>query len=449
MTRSRRWIAGTAAAAVLLLAGLAVGLWRWLPSDEEIAAEVGARFEQAFGIPLRVGAVHWSLRPAPVLVLADLSTGQERPITARRIVVSPQLAALWQRRIAIDTLEIEGAVLPRASVRAFRGRWRGDEAGGALRGSWTLAEVPVERVRLRDVAWIDRREIALAYDADVEFDAGWRPREAELRRADVSPTARLRIEREGGEDRWRTRIDIGGGTWNGSAALQTLDKGRLRLTAQLEPKGVDVTGMVRAFGRHSAVEGKLDGQTEVRSEGDNVIELIRQLHTRTRFTIKPATLKGFDLSAAVSTAGLEHGGQTVLDELNGTLDTQATDQGVVLRYTGLQARSGVLTASGNATVLNRRLDGEAAIDLVDGVVGVPLKLGGTLDDPRLSLTGGALAGAAVGTAVLPGVGTAIGARVGQQVEKLFGDGDGDGDGNGNGDEKKTRRPESAPAQKSR
>ena len=84
----------------------------------------------------------------------------------------------------------------------------------------------------------------------------------------------------------------------------------------------------------------------------------------------------------------------------------------------------MLTASGSATVFNRTLDGDVAIDLVDGVVGVPLKLAGTLDEPQLSLTGGALTGAAVGTAVLPGVGTAIGARIGQQVEKLFGGEDG-------------------------
>jgi phage tail tape-measure protein len=54
------------------------------------------------------------------------------------------------------------------------------------------------------------------------------------------------------------------------------------------------------------------------------------------------------------------------------------------------------------------------------VVGVPLKIGGTVSDPELSMTGAALTGAAIGSAVLPGVGTAIGARVGQQVEKLFG-----------------------------
>ena len=133
---------------------------------------------------------------------------------------------------------------------------------------------------------------------------------------------------------------------------------------------------------------------------------------------------------AVSTAGADRSGQTVFDELTGTLDTQGTEDGIELRYTGLQARSGVLRASGSATVFNRRLNGEAAIDLVDGVVGVPFKLAGTLDEPQFSLTGGALAGAAVGTAVLPGVGTAIGARVGQQVEKLF----------GGEDEKKDKKP---------
>ena len=71
--------------------------------------------------------------------------------------------------------------------------------------------------------------------------------------------------------------------------------------------------------------------------------------------------------------------------------------------------------------LRRKLDGELAIDLVGGVVGIPLKISGTVEEPVLSMTAGAVTGAAVGTAVLPGVGTAIGARVGQQVERLLGE----------------------------
>jgi hypothetical protein len=425
MTRPLRWIASLAAVAMLLLGGGALLLILLLPSDAELAAEVGARFQRASGIGLKVGSLHWSLRPSPVVVLSELATEQQAPITVRRLVIRPQLAALWRRQLAVESLEIEGGVLPRASVRAFRGRWNsaGVGAPGLLAGAWTLAEVPLERLLLRDVVWIDRRGIALAYDADVLFDPAWRPREAELRRPGVTPPARLRLEREGSEDRWRTLIDVGGGTWNGSTQLQALDDGRLRLGAELEPRGVDVVTLLRSFGRHAAVDGKLAGRTTVDAEGADAGELVRRLHTRTRFTVAPATLEGFDLARAVRSAGTSRGGRTALDSLAGTLDTQAGEDGIVLRYSAVKARSGVLTASGNATVLNRRLDGELAVDLVDGVVGVPLKVGGTLDAPELSLTGGALTGAAVGSAVLPGVGTAIGARIGQQMERLFGSGD--------------------------
>jgi uncharacterized protein involved in outer membrane biogenesis len=429
MTRSRRWIAGLAAAAVVLFVGLAVLVYGLLPSDDQLAADVSARFEKASGIGLRIGAAHWALRPSPVMVLEDLATAQPRPITVRRVVLRPHLAALWNRKIAIDTVEIDGAVLPRASVRAFRGRGKADDATAVLAGAWTLAEIPIERVRLRDVVWIDRRDIALAYDADIRFDPHWRPREALLSRPGVTPPAILRIEREGGQERWRALIDAGGGTWNGTAELQEVGQGRLRLTAQLEPRNVDVSALARAFGRRSVVEGKLQGQTAVDAEGENVRELVRSLHTRTRFSVAPATLNGFDLARTVGSGRGSRDGQTKLDTLTGTLDTQSTDEGVVLRYIGLKAHSGALTASGSATVINRRLDGEAAVDIVDGVVGVPLKLGGTLDEPQLSLTGAALAGAAVGTAVLPGVGTAIGARIGQEMDKLL----------GNEDAKKKRR----------
>lgn len=426
MTRPLRWIAGLVAAAVLLLGGAVLLLAVLLPNDGELAAEVGARFQKASGIGLKVGSAHWSFRPSPVVVLGELATDQAAPISVRRVVIQPRLTALWRRSIAVESLEIEGAVLPRASVRAFRGRWNADAAGatGVVLGvALALSERPLERLRLRDVVWIDRREIALAYDADVRFDDGWRPREAELQRSGLTPPARLRLEREGDEDRWRTSIDVGGGTWNGRTELHALDAaGRLRLTAELEPREVDVTALARSFGRRAPVVGKLNGQTTVDAEGADLGELLRRLHTRTRFSIAPATLSGFDLARAVSSAGVSRGGRTVLDSLSGTLDTQASEEGVVLRYSAVKARSGVLSASGSATVLNRRLDGEAAVDLVDGMVGVPLKLGGTLDAPELSLTGGALTGAAVGSAVLPGVGTALGARIGQQVERLFGDG---------------------------
>jgi len=402
--------------ALLLLA--AAGLAWWLPSDAQLAAKVAAEFEQRTGVGLRVGAAHWTLRPGLSLVLRDLATEQKEPMIVHRLVLHASLRELLARRIRVDDVELEGAVFPRASAREFRGR--GDATPAPL-GAFSAHPVPVGQVRFEDVTWIDRRGIALAYDGTVEFDAGWMPRHAEVSRRGVTPPARLRLTREADEVmKWQTDIEVGGGTWSGTSTVEALPGDKLRLHADLAPRNVDVVALTAAFGRQAAVVGRINGKTEVMAEGANPAEWMRVLHTRTRFTVRPALLRRFDLARAVRTAGISRGGQTALDEITGTLDTQGTEEGTVLRYTNLKATSGVLTASGSATLLNRKINGELAVDIVDGVVGVPLKVAGTLDAPELSLTGGALAGAAVGSAVLPGVGTAIGARIGQRMEKLFG-----------------------------
>ncbi|MDP9893700.1 hypothetical protein J2W32_002234 [Variovorax boronicumulans] len=425
----RRWLLGIAA---VLLLGIGALVWfvsSRLPSDEEVAVRISEGFEKRFGVGLKVGGAHWALLPTPVLVLSDIATDQPRPITLRRVTAQLKLTELLHRVIAVDELEIESLVLPRESVRAFRGKGPKPHEGGnviALPAPWTLAPIPLEQLRWRDVVWIDRRDIALAYDGEVAFDPQWRPRQARIERAGATPPARLRLDREAGQDRWRTRIDVGGGTWNGVALFEMPAGGKLRVSAELDPRQVDIEGLVQAFGRRTSVAGKVNGHSTLVAEADEANELgalIRSMHTRTTFSVRPATLTKVDIAKAVTTAGISRGGTTPLDELTGTLDTQGTENGIVMRYTNLKARSGVLTASGNLQLFNRKMEGDLAVDLVDGVVGVPLKIGGSVSDPEVSLTGGALAGAAVGSAVLPGVGTAIGARVGQQVEKLFGGGE--------------------------
>lgn len=429
--RPARWLAwgglGVLGAVVLAV----VALMAWLPDDDEVAQRTAQEFERRFGVALTIGNARWALRPVPVIEFRDVATQQDQPIALRRLAVYPQWRSLLQRRIEMSRLEVEGLVLPRASVRAFRGREkRADDPPAS--STWTLADIPVHTVRFSDVSWIDRRGIGLAYDGEIEFGSRWRPREVQVERPGVSPPARAHITRDGeviddsagqgdvGTERWRVAVEVGGGSWDGDATLATEPDGRMRLTAQLAPKDIDLEALTGAFGRHSAVAGRMSGETMLEANGEHVGELVRSLHTRTRFKVHPATLRRFDLARTVTTAGTQREGQTVLDELTGTLDTQNTGDGIALHYIDLRARSGVLTASGDVRVLNRRLQGDVAVDLVDGVVGFPLKLGGTLDKPELSLTGGALAGAAAGSAVLPGVGTAIGARIGQKLERLFG-----------------------------
>lgn len=418
----QHWLIGIASA--LVLGGVAVVLIvrARLPSDAEVAQKISAAFEQHYGVPLKIREAHWSLLPVPSLVLTDIATGQPRPITVGQASVQLQLMPLLHRVVAVDDLAIENVVLPRESVQAFRDKAppTSAEGGIALPAPWTLAAVPLQRLHWRDVAWIDRRDIALAYSGEIDFDAAWRPRRVEAERVGATPPARLRMDREGPNDRWQTRIDVAGGTWNGVSRFEETTDGKLRLSAELSPRNIDIETLVKSFGRNTAVAGKVNGESTLVAEADKVGGLVRSLHTRTQFSIRPATLTKVDLAKAVSTAGISRGGTTRLDEISGTLDTQGTADGIVLRYTNLKARSGVLTATGNLRLYNRKLDGDVAVDLVDGVVGVPLKIGGSMSDPEVSLTGGALTGAAVGSAVLPGVGTAIGARLGQKLGDMFG-----------------------------
>jgi hypothetical protein len=410
MKRGHKWLA--ALGVVVLLAGAAwVAALRYLPSDEELAQRASAELEAALGVKVRVGALHWRLFPSPAVVMEDAATDQPQPILIKKLTAYPDLFALLQRRIKIDRADLDGATVPQLSLRGLGKGGEAKESGGE--------ELPLARFVFRDVTWITRRGIPAVYEGDVDFDPGWRPRRAELRRPGAKDPTQLTLARNGQDDRWAARIQVGGGTAHGDVQLDTHAGGRLHLEGKLQPKDIEVESMMSAFNRRSPIGGRVSGDTTLTANGDTVGELAQSLHTQTLFSMGKSTLLRFDLDKAVRTAGKEHDGQTPLESITGRLDTQNTPQGMVVTYTGVKAASGSLTASGEAKIANRRIEGEFAVDLVDGIVGVPLTVSGPLDDVKFSVPSGAIAGAVVGTAVLPGVGTAIGARIGATLGKIF------------------------------
>ena len=410
MKRSHQWLTGLGLA--LLLIGAAwVAALRLLPSDEELARRASAQLEAALGVKVRVGALHWRVFPSPAVVMEDAATDQPQPIVIRKLTVYPDLFALWQRRIKIDRADLEGATVPQLSLRGLGKDREKQESPDE--------ELPLARFVFRDVTWISRRGIPVVYDGEVDFDPGWRPRKAGLRRPGVHPETHLTLTRQGLDDRWEARIHVGGGTLHGDVQLATRAGGRMHLEGRLQPRDIEVESMMAAFNRRPVIAGRASGDTTLTANGDTVGELAQSLHTQTLFTMGKSTLLRFDLDKVVRTAGKEHTGQTPLESVTGRLDTQNTPQGMVVTYTGVKAASGSLTASGQAKVANRRIEAEFAVDLVDGIVGVPLTVSGPLEDVNFSVPSGAIAGAVVGTAVLPGVGTAIGARMGATLGKIF------------------------------
>ncbi len=430
MTRARKWLlgAGIAAGLLALLAAVLVSL---IPSDDALARRAATELEAALGVPVSVGALHWQLLPSPRVVIENAATGQPQPVEVRKLTAYLSTAALWQRRLKVDRAEVHGAVVPQLSLRGLgrparpAGPDTPDKAGAF---NFTADASPLGRIEFDDVTWISRRGNRTVYEGEADFEANWRPRTARLRRPDASSLTDLTLTRQGQDDRWDVRINLGGGTVNGQLQLQLQPPGKdaepggLRVSGQLQPRQVEVASALQAFNRRSIVAGTASGETTLAASGHTAAELARSLHTTTTFTMGRATLLRFDLDKAVRSLGREHAGKTPLDTLTGQLDTQNTPQGMVVDFTRVQTRSGVLSASGKARVANRRIDAEFAVDLVDGVIGVPLTVSGPLDKVQVSVPASALAGAAVGTAVMPGLGTAIGARIGAALGRIFGDG---------------------------
>ena len=417
MTRARKWLlgAGVFAGLLALLAVVAVSL---MPSDEELARRASTELEAALGVPVSIGALHWRLLPSPSVVIENAATGQPQPIEVKRLTAWLDTSALWQRRLGVERVLVQGAVLPQLSLRGLDGQPAASAPQEAK--TFTLDGLPLARIEFRDVTWVSRRGIRLVYEGEADFDAGWRPRTAALRRPGTRPPAEMALARQGQDDRWEVQGTVGGGTAHGEVQLQTGADGGLRLAGKLQPRNIDIASALQAFNRRSIVSGKVSGETTLSASGSHLGEIARSLHTSTRFSVGPAKLLRFDMDKAIRSLGREHAGSTPLDAISGQIDTQNTPQGMVVTYTGLKTRSGVLSATGKARVANRQIDAELAVDLVDGIVGVPLRLSGPVDQVQVAVPASALAGAAVGTAVLPGIGTAIGARIGSAIGQLLG-----------------------------
>jgi len=416
MFRARRWLlgAGLVAAVLALLAVIAV---RLIPSDETLARRVAAELEAALGVPVSMGALHWQLLPSPRVELQNAVIRQPQPIEINKLTLHLSSAALWQRRLKVDRAVVQGAVVPQMSLRGLA--FPPAIALPTIAKNFTVDALPLARIEWVDVTWISHHGRRLVYEGNADFDVGWRPRIATLRRPQVSPPAELTLTRQGLEDRWKVDSAVGGGSADGEIQLHTSAQGGLRLSGKLQPRDVDVASALQAFERRAIVAGKLSGATSVDAKGVSLGEIAQSLHTATTFTMGRSALLRFDLDKAIRSVGKNHSGTTPLDAISGQIGTQNTPQGMVVTFSRLKTSSGALSASGTARLANRQIDAELAVDLAGGLVGVPLTISGSVDKVQVSVPASAIAGAAVGTAVLPGVGTVIGARIGSAIGKLF------------------------------
>jgi hypothetical protein len=145
------------------------------------------------------------------------------------------------------------------------------------------------------------------------------------------------------------------------------------------------------------------------------------------FSISKGVINNVDLVQAakfIPTKG-SGAGQTHFDELSGNV--QLADKRYRLR--NIKVTSGVLSADGNVDIApNQDLSGTVKVKVKSGtnLVSVPLAVSGTVNDPLLRPSTGAMAGAAAGTVLLgPVLGTSVGIKAGEFTENLFDKKEGD------------------------
>lgn len=461
-----------AGAALVVLAAVVFALHRWVATDDfrlRMESQAGA----ALGVPVRMGAIEVAMWPLPAVALAQVTVQSPTPVTLERIEVRPLWQPLLRGRLQVATLVVRKAVLPQRGIDAILLALQKKESPPATssRAGLQLASAGVpasadataddlswlpRRTLLDDVTWVSTTGSQTALDGDIRLGPDGLPDSAALQLIRGHHAGlKARLEREArdasGEaaapaiagDQWQLRVDVGGGTMQGKLGMQRVPvalsgpaaraSGKSRggyelvLQGQLETRQVEITALTAP---DRPLGGKLDAATSLSARAATTAGLVDALQTRTSFTVRDAVLHGIDLVKAVSTVGLSKGGQTRLETLAGQVSTD----GRAARLTNLVATSGVLSASGNVAVSPAKaLSGRVSVQVatggklgaaIGGAVGVPLEVGGSLDDPQVTLSRSAMLGAALGTVLLPGAGTGAGAnlgdRLGDKLKGLFG-----------------------------
>jgi hypothetical protein len=422
-------LAGLAAVAVAVAALIAI----FLPSDEALAQQAADALTQATGAPVTIGALHWQLLPRPTVVLTDVVAGADKKgvnsgdgkasepaVTLQRVTLVPEVSwsAIQSRRLRLLRAEVDGATVQQRALAGFGSPANKEQPANADIATTT----PLDQLVWQRVTWVSRNGIPVVLAGNATFDPGWRPRTATVQLPDAKVMADATLTRQGSEDRWALASRAGGGTATGDILLKT-SATAWSLGGTLALQAIGVEDALQALNRRSIVSGLASGSTVLSANSsfaDGPGQLAKSLRSDTRFTMGKSTLLRFDLDKAIRTAGSDTKGQTPLDTITGSVATRNTEEGMVIDFRDVKATSGVLSAVGQAQLANRQVDAEVTVDLVDGVVGVPLRINGPVSAVKVTVPPSALAGAAVGTAVLPGVGTALGARLGAAIGRLFG-----------------------------
>ncbi|MDB5859425.1 MAG: hypothetical protein JWQ76_3114, partial [Ramlibacter sp.] len=381
MGRILKWLALALAVFALLLVAVAMALQHWLRTDD-FRSRVEKEATAALGVPVRLGRLSIDLWPLPAVAVDQVRLQTQPPLTVERVEARPVWTGLLAGRLEVSTLVVRKAVLPQTAIAALGAAMQKRGKQAAARKQATAPGAPIVWPRnmvLDDITWIDEKGQRITVDAKAGFGGDGLLDDASFKVVAgrfVGTQGQVKRERE----QWPLRVDIGGGRITGKLQLQPGKAAGMQvLNGQLATENVEVSALTAPS---KSLTGKLQAQTTLRSEFREPGQVMDMLTTQTHFTVRDALVQGIDLARAVETVGLSRGGNTRLSALAG----QVATQGKAVQLTNLVASSGGMSATGNVAIApNRSLSGRVVVDLSSsrGAIGVPLAVGGTVDEPSV------------------------------------------------------------------
>jgi len=423
---------------------VAYTLHRWVSTDD-FRQRVEREASAALGVPVALDHVAVDVWPLPAVALSGITVKSKPPLTLERLEVRPQWQPLLTGRLAVATLLVRKAVLPQQGIDAVMLLLQKKKAAQAPAAAASSAQAGKagqdsmewlpRRTVLDEVTWISAAGARTTVNAEAALGPDGLPDKVSLKLIKGNLQGlEAKLQREEPKagvagDEWDLRVDVGGGKVEGKLGLKKVPvsaaaaaREELQLQGKLQTKDVEVSALTAPS---KSLTGRLEASTTLHARAATTGALAEALQSQTTFTVRNAVINGLDLAKAVKTIGLSRGGQTPLDTLAGQVSTQ----GKSVQLTNLVASSGALSATGNVAISPAKaLSGRVSVNVagdsklgsaIGSAVGVPLTVGGTLDNPEVTLSRSALLGAAIGTALLPGVGTGAGANLGDRVGEGF------------------------------
>lgn len=351
--------------------------------------------------PVRIGQVEVSLLPLPKLKLSAITIGEGVDSRIDEIRISSPISLLLDGGKEINRIDISGLAISAnrlLEIPMFKGE------GGRASGGRLIREIYLEKSRvmannlvLRDIS------------GRIRFKSGGEIENAAFEAVDrsiqwtVKPTAQglaLKIEGLG----WKLpdtglsfeSLQADGLLQKDKLLIQNLDTtflgGLLKGNWLLDwSKGLVIAGdgnlsrldckrVAAAFAPNMKLEGDLAGTLNLRAAGNDWVAMWRNVEATLDAEVTRGMFNGVDLGEVARRSGASavRTGSTKFERLKGRLLIGSTQ----LIANGVSLEAGMMSASGQFTVNQGRIDGTLTVGLQTSVssVRVPIRLSGVLPE---------------------------------------------------------------------